>query len=93
MSAFFACFPLAIVAMILEGVFHLPGSIIYPIAIVGGFVIIIVAVFRVSAINKREAEARREAYRQKFETNLEELRSKSSSVSRKMRQARKRRGS
>ena len=76
MSALFLCFPLAIVAMVLEGIFHLPGSIVYPIAIIGGSAVIILAVFRVAAINKREAEARREAYRQKFEGNLEEIKRK-----------------
>ena len=34
-------------------------------------VIIVVAVLRISAMNKRAEEARREIYRQKFEQNLE----------------------
>ena len=73
-SALLLC---AIAAVVLDVVgarfLNLPGSIVYPAIIIADVAILIVAVFRISAMNKRAAEARREVYRQKFEGNLEAI--------------------
>jgi hypothetical protein len=73
MSALLLCFACIIVAIVLcsDRVLGLPEPIVYPVAIAANIVIIILAVIRISAMNKRADEARREAYRQKFEKNLE----------------------
>ena len=74
-SAILLC---AIVSVVLEvalGRFiKLPKSVVYSAIIIADIAIFIVAAFRVSAMNRRAEEARRELYRQKFERNLEAIR-------------------
>jgi phosphoribosylformylglycinamidine cyclo-ligase len=74
-SAILLC---AVVSVILEFVLgrrtNLPNSVVYSTIIVVDLAILIVAAFRVSAMNKRAEEARREIYRQKFEGDLEAIR-------------------
>ena len=71
MIALMLCFLLTVVGLILESVLNIPKTIITAVLIVGYIVIIAVAMFRILAMNKRADEARREAYRQKFEKHLE----------------------
>jgi hypothetical protein len=59
--------------VILESVFKLPRFIVYPATIVADAAILIVAAFKISAMNRRAEKARREAYRRKFEGSLEAL--------------------
>lgn len=77
MSALFLCFILPFIGVILDSFFDLPNFVMYPVIIAIIILepaIIIVAVIRISAMNKRAEEARREIYRQKFEQNLEGIR-------------------
>lgn len=78
MIALILCFLLTVVGLILESVLHIPKSIITVVLIVGYIVIIAVAMYRILAMNKRADEARREAYRQKFEKHLENTKPRSS---------------
>jgi len=76
MSALFLCFILPVIGVILESLFDLPNSVMYPVIIaiiIAEPIIIIVVMLRISAMNKRAEEARRETYRQKFEQNMEEI--------------------
>jgi len=76
MSALFLCFILPLIGVILESFFDLPNSVMYPVIIViiiAEPIIIIVVMLKISAMNKRAEEARRETYRQKFEQNMEEI--------------------
>ena len=67
----------ALVSIVLEVVgvrlIGLPKSLIYPVIVVADTAILVVAAFKIFAANKREAEARREIYRQKFEGNLDAI--------------------
>jgi hypothetical protein len=77
MSALFLCFILPLIGVILESFFGLPNSVMYPIIIaiiIAEPVIIILVLLRISAMNKRAEEARREIYRQKFEQNMDDIR-------------------
>jgi len=77
MSALFLCFILPLIGVILDSFFDLPDFVMYPVIITIIILepaIIIVTIVRISAMNKRAEEARREIYRQKFEQNLEDLR-------------------
>jgi hypothetical protein len=77
MTALLLCFILPLIGVILESYFDLPNSVMYPIIIIiiiAEPIIIVMALLRISAMNKRAEEARREAYRQKFEQNIEEIR-------------------
>ena len=78
MIALMLCFLLTVVGLILESVLNVPKSIITVFLIVGYIVIIAVAMYRILAMNKRADEARREAYRQKFEKHLETMKPRSS---------------
>lgn len=73
-----AIFLCAIVSVILEVVggrlINLPKSIVYSVIVIADLAILAVAGSKISAINKRAAEARREVYRQKFERDLEAIR-------------------
>jgi hypothetical protein len=76
MSALFLCFILPLIGVILESLFDLPNSVMYPVIIaivIAEPIIIVVVMFKISAMNKRAEEARRETYRQKFEQNMEEI--------------------
>jgi len=73
-SALLLCAIVAVVLDVIGGRFlSLPGSIVYPAIVIANLAILVVAGFRISAMNKQAAEARREVYRQKFETNLEAI--------------------
>lgn len=77
MSALFLCFILPLIGVILDSFFDLPDFVMYPVIITIIILepaIIVVTIVRISAMNKRAEEARREIYRQKFEQNLEDLR-------------------
>ena len=77
MKALLLCAILPIIGVILESFFDLPNSVMYPIIIaiiIGEPIIIVVAILKISAMNKRAEQARREVYRQKFEQNMEEIR-------------------
>jgi hypothetical protein len=73
MAAILLCFLCTVVAMIVEAVFDLPESIVGSATIIAYVVIFVVTIFRISAMNRRAEEARREAYRRKFETNMEAI--------------------
>ena len=60
------CFFLTVIAIILEKFLDAPINIVYPAVVVAYVVVITIAMFRISRMNKRAAEARREAYRRKF---------------------------
>lgn len=74
MLAIFLC---AIVSVVLDVVgvrlIHLSRSIVYPVIVIADLAILTVAGSRILAANRRAAEARREAYRQKFERDLEAI--------------------
>ena len=74
MLAILLCFLCTVVAMIVEAVFDLPESIVGSATIIAYLVIFVVAILRISAMNRRAEEARREAYRRKFESHLEAIR-------------------
>ena len=60
------CFAITVIGMILESYLHVPKDIIYAAIIISYIIIIAVAMFRISRMNKRAAEARREEYQKKF---------------------------
>jgi len=64
--ALMLCFFLTVIATILESRLHVPKDIILPAVIVSYIVVIGMAMFRISRINKRAAERRKEIYREKF---------------------------
>ena len=77
MSALFLCFILPLIGVFLESFFALPNSVMYPIIIaiiIAEPVIIVFVLLRISAMNKRAEEERREIYRQKFEQNMDDIR-------------------
>lgn len=95
MTALFLCFILPLIGVVLESYFDLPNSVMYPIIIIIVIVepiIIVVTLLRVSAMNKRAEAARREAYRQKFEQNMEEIRAWSEKRARDHRKGENREG-
>ena len=68
-SLFAAIVLCGIVAIVLDYIgerFDLPKSIIYTIIIIIIVIVFIVVVLRLSMMNKKDIEKRREAYRQKF---------------------------
>ncbi len=64
--ALLLCFLLTAIAMILESLFHVSRDIVYPAVIVAYIVVIAIAMFRISRVNKRAAEKRKKIYREKF---------------------------
>ncbi len=67
MMALMLSFVITILGMVLESVLHVPKSVVFVAIIVSYIVVMGVAVYKILARNKRDAEARREAYREKFE--------------------------
>jgi ABC-type transport system involved in cytochrome bd biosynthesis fused ATPase/permease subunit len=61
------CFFLTIIALILESYLHVPQSVVL-IGVITAYVVVIgVAMYKILTRNKRDAEARRQAYYEKFE--------------------------
>lgn len=77
MIALMLTFLITVIGLILENYASVPKSIIFPIVVIAYIVIIGIVLFKISAMNKKADEARREAYRQKFEQNLDALRAQS----------------
>jgi phosphoribosylformylglycinamidine cyclo-ligase len=73
-TAFLICAFIAIIFEIVLGrVLKLPNAFVYPAIIVVDIAILIVAVIKIAAINKKAEAARREIYRQKFEGDMEAI--------------------
>ena len=60
------CFFLTVIAVILEGALNVSRDIVYPIVVVLYIIVIAIAMIRISRVNRRAAQARKEAYREKF---------------------------
>lgn len=61
------CFLFTVAAIILESYLNVPKSVISVGLLTSYAVILTVVMYKIIARNKREAKARREAYREKFE--------------------------
>ena len=64
--ALMLCFVLTVIATILESRLHIPKNVILVAVLVSYIVVIGMALFRISRIDKLAAEKRKKAYREKF---------------------------
>ena len=75
MLALMLCFAVTAVGVFLELVLKVPRNIVYSGVVIAYVVIITVALVKISKKNRQAAKARREAYQQKFEQNIEAIKS------------------
>ena len=64
--ALMLCFLLTVIATILESRLHIPKNVVLAAVLVSYIIVIGIAMFRISRVNKRAAERRKEIYREKF---------------------------